>query len=120
MDLDGVEAIDVHALGGTDSVTVTDMSGTDVRRVDVDLAAALGGSTSDGDADTVTVAGTKGDDSIVADANGNAVDVSGLAATVRITHADPDKDTLIIDPVTGDDHIAIDPALGALIQVTSP
>ena len=121
MDLNGVEAIDVNALGGTDSVTVNDVSGTDLQRVNVDLAAALGGSTSDGQADTVTVNGTKGDDSIAANANGNAVDVSGLAAFVRITHADPDKDTLVIDPVaTGDDHVAIDPALAALIQVTTP
>ena len=120
MDLNDVEAIDVNALGGTDSVTVNDVSGTDLRRVDVDLAGALGGSTGDGQADTVTVNGTKGDDSIAADANGNAVDVSGLAAFVRITHADPDKDTLVIDPVTGNDHVAIDPALAALIQVTTP
>ena len=46
MDLNDVEAIDVNALGGTDSVTVNDVSGTDLRRVNVDLAAALGGSTS--------------------------------------------------------------------------
>ncbi len=97
------------------------MSGTDLQRVDVDLAAALGGSASDGQADTVTVNGTKGDDSIAANADGNAVDVSGLAAFVRITHADPDKDTLVIDPVaTGDDHVTVDPALPALIQVTTP
>jgi hypothetical protein len=118
MDLNDVEAIDVNALGGTDSVTIANMSGTDLRRVNVDLAAALGGSTSDGQADTVTVAGTKGDDSIAADANGSAVDVSGLAAFVRITHADPDKDTLIIDPVTGNDDVTIDPALPGLIQVS--
>ena len=53
MDLNDVEAIDVNALGGTDSVTVNDMSGTDLRRVDVDLAGALGGSAGDGEADTV-------------------------------------------------------------------
>ncbi len=118
MDLNGVEAIDVNALGGTDSVTVNDMSGTDLRRVNVDLAGTLGGSTSDGQADTVTVAGTKGDDSIAANANGSAVDVSGLAAFVQITHADPAKDSLVIDPVTGDDHVAIDPAVQALIQAS--
>ena len=118
MDLDDVEAIDVNALGGTDSVTVNDMSTTDLRRVNVDLAAALDGSTADDKADTVNVNGTKGDDSIAADANGNAVDVSGLAAFVRITHADPAKDTLVIDPVTGVDHVAIDPAVQALIKVS--
>ena len=120
MDLNDVEAIDVNALDGADSITVNDVSGTDLRRVDVDLAAALGGSTADGKADTVNVNGTKGDDSIFADANGNAVEVSGLTAFVRITHADPAKDTLVIDPVTGNDDVAIDPALAALIQVSTP
>ena len=118
MDLNDVEAIDVNALGGTDSVTVNNVSGTDLRHVNVDLAAALGGSTSDGAADTVTVAGTKGDDSIAADANGSAVDVSGLTASVRITHADPTKDALIIDPVTGNDDVTIDPAVQAQIQAS--
>ena len=118
MDLDDIEAIDVNAVDGADSITVNDVSGTDLRRVNVDLAAAVGGSTADGKADTVNVNGTKGDDSIAADANGNAVDVSGLAAFVRITHADPDKDKLVIDPVTGNDDVAIDPALAALIQVS--
>jgi hypothetical protein len=115
MDLDGIEAIDVKALGGADTVNVNDMTGTDLRRVDVDLAAALGGSTGDGLADTVTVAGTKGDDSIAVDANGAAVEVSGLAAFVRIIHADPTSDTLIIDPVKGVDHVVLDPAVSALI-----
>jgi hypothetical protein len=118
MDLNDVEAIDVNALGGTDSVTVFNVAGTDLRRVNVDLAGALGGSAGDGAADTVTVAGTKGDDSIAADANGSAVDVSGLTAFVRITHADPDKDALVIDPVTGNDVVTIDPAVQALIQAS--
>jgi hypothetical protein len=118
MDLNGIETIDVRALGGTDSVTVNDLTGTDVRRVDVDLAAELGGSTGDTLADTVTVAGTKGDDSIAVDANGAAVEVSGLSALVRITHADPTSDTLIIDPVTGVDDVVVDPAVNALILVS--
>jgi Ca2+-binding RTX toxin-like protein len=118
MDLDGIEAIDVRALGGTDTVTVNDVGGTDLERVNVDLAATIGGSTADGQADTVTVAATKGDDSIAADANGAAVDVSGLAAFVRITHADAASDTLVIDPVAGADHVAIDPAVNGLIQVS--
>jgi hypothetical protein len=117
MDLDDVEVIDVRALGGTDTVTVNDVGGTDVKRVDVDLAAALGGSTGDGQDDTVTVAATKGDDSIAVDANGAAVEVSGLAAFVRITHADPEKDTLVIDTVAGADDVDLDPALDGLIQV---
>jgi len=119
MDLNGIEAIDVRALGGTDTITVNDVTGTDLARVDVDLAAALGGSTGDAVADTVTVAGTKGNDSIAVDANGAAVEVSGLTAFVRVTHADPTFDSLVIDPVTGADHVAVDPAVNALIQVSA-
>jgi hypothetical protein len=118
MDLDDVEVIDVKALGGTDAVTVNDVGGTDLERVDVDLAAAIAGSTGDGQEDTVTVAATKDDDTIAADANGAAVEISGLAAFVRITHADPTSDTLVIDTVAGADDISLDPALDGLILVT--
>ena len=120
MDLDDVEVIDVRPLGGTDTVTVNDVTGTDLARVDVDLAAALGASTSDAQADTVTVTGTTGDDSIAANAVGSAAEVSGLAALVRITHADPALDSLVIDGQTGVDDVAIDPALAALILVSAP
>ncbi|HLO34701.1 MAG TPA: hypothetical protein VK194_01400 [Candidatus Deferrimicrobium sp.] len=120
MDLNGIETIDVNALGGADTVTVNDTTGTDLQRVNVDLAAALNGSTADDKADTVAVNGTKGDDSITARANGAAVEVSGLSALVRITHTDPARDTLVIDAVTGDDHVAVDPGLAGLIKVLVP
>ena len=117
MDLDDVEAIDVRALAGTDTVTVNDVRGTDLGRVDVDLANALGSSTADGQADIVTVVGTEGNDSIVANANGTAVEVSGLTAFVRITHTDPTLDKLVIDTAAGVDDVTVDPALAALILV---
>ena len=37
MDLNGVEHIDFHALGGADNVVVGDLSGTDVTEVNIDL-----------------------------------------------------------------------------------
>ena len=117
MDLNEVEAIDVRALGGADSITVSDLSGTDVRLVDVDLAASLGGSAADTAADIVTVAGTKNDDSIAVGATGSTVDVRGLTPLVRVTHANPADDTLLIDGVTGNDDVSVDPAAEALIKV---
>ena len=120
MDLDDVEAIDARPAGGTDTVTVNDVSGTDLARLDVDLAATIGGAASDAQADTVNVNGTTGDDSIAANAVGSAVEVSGVAPLVRITHADPALDSLVIDGLTGDDDVAIDPALAALILVSAP
>ena len=44
--------------------------------------------------------------------------MTGLAAFVRITHADRASDALVIEPVTGVDHVAIDPAVNGLIQAS--
>src|SRR5262245_51078630 len=56
MDMDNVEALDLTALGGTDTVTIDDMTGTDFKLADVDLQGPAGGG--DGAVDTVTVNGT--------------------------------------------------------------
>src|SRR6266516_4441208 len=60
MDTAGVERVDFNALGGADLVNVNDLSGTDVRSVNVDLAGMLGGATGDGQADRVVVNGSSG------------------------------------------------------------
>ena len=57
-----MEQVNVNALGGADTVTVNDLSGTDVAKVNVDLA-AIGGA-GDGQADHVVVNGTNGADTI--------------------------------------------------------
>ena len=64
MDLNDVEKIDVNALGGTDTVTVNDLSGTDVTQVNINLAGTIGGTTGDGQADTVIVNGRNAGDII--------------------------------------------------------
>ena len=118
MDLNEVEVIDVRALGGADAVTVNDVSGTDLDRVDVNLAATLGGSTADGLADVVSVAGTKGDDSIEVDAEGAVVEVAGLAAFVRISNTDPTLDALVVNTEAGADEVDVDPAVDGLVLVS--
>jgi len=60
MDLNDVESITARIFGGTDDVTVHDLSGTDVTRVTADLSATLGGD--DGAADRVVAEATNGDD----------------------------------------------------------
>ena len=62
MDLNDVEAIDLNALGGADTVTVNDLSGTDLTAVNADLAGAIGATTGDGTQDQVVVNATNGDD----------------------------------------------------------
>ena len=118
MDLNDFEALDVNALAGTDSVTINDLAGTGLTDVTVDLAFDLGSDFSDGVADTVQVEGTAGVDTIAATANGGAVDVDGLAASVRIAHTDPALDRLTIDTLAGADNVSVAAAVNGLIQVT--
>ena len=68
MDLNGVEHIQVNALGGADTITVNDLTGTDVKQVAIDLAATPGSGQGDGASDTVKVNGTAGDDHITSPA----------------------------------------------------
>src|SRR5262245_24351466 len=62
MDLDDVERIDFNALGGIDTVSIGDLTGTDLTAIDVSLAGTIGGSEGDAAADTVVVAATGGRD----------------------------------------------------------
>ena len=71
MDLDDVEIIDVRALRGTDAITVV-MSAAPTFVASTSTSPTLGGSASDFVADTVTVVGTNGVDTIVASAVGAA------------------------------------------------
>ncbi len=56
MDTNGLEVVDVNALGGADNITVNDLTGTGLTGLNLDLAGAAGGG--DGQADSVIVNGT--------------------------------------------------------------
>jgi Ca2+-binding RTX toxin-like protein len=105
MDLDGVEHIQVNALGGADTITVNDLTGTDVTRVALDLSAPTGSGQGDGQPDTVIVNGTAGDDQIKVASSGASVVVNGLAAQVTIAGSEGGKDSLVINALAGNDTI---------------
>jgi len=105
MDTAGVERVDFNALGGADVVNVGDLTGTDVGNVNVDLAAALGGSNGDGQSDHVTVDGTKGDDSVHVIRDAAGVTVPGLSSVVAIRNPEP-GDALAVDGLDGSDHLS--------------
>jgi Ca2+-binding RTX toxin-like protein len=102
MDLNDVERIDVNALGGADTITVNDLTGTAVTEVNLDLASPPGSGTGDGQVDTVIVKGTNGDDAIVVAGDATGVSVLGLAARVNITGAEA-TDRLTVNARAGDD-----------------
>jgi Ca2+-binding RTX toxin-like protein len=105
MDTAGVERVDFNALGGADLVSISDLSGTDVSDVNVDLAGTPGGATGDGQADSVTVDGTNGNDTINVSGDASAVAVSGLAVQVAIQHQEP-NDALAVNGLGGNDAIS--------------
>jgi len=104
MDCAGVELVEFRALGGSDTITVNDLSGTDVTRVNLDLASVAASGVGDNSADTVIVNGTTGNDvATITGAPGVGVNVAGLAVTVNIVGSEPALDRLIINLLAGDD-----------------
>jgi Ca2+-binding RTX toxin-like protein len=116
MDTHGVERVDFNALGGADAITVNDLTRTDVKNVNLDLAGALGGATDDGQNDSVVVVGTNENDALNAAGDPSGVTVSGLRTQVAIRHQDP-ADQLFVLGVGGDDSIsATGLAAGAITE----
>jgi Ca2+-binding RTX toxin-like protein len=83
MDTAGVERVDFNALGGAD----------------------LGGATGDGQADRVVVNATNGNDRINVNGDAGGIKVSGLAATVALSHSEAANDRLEISTLAGTDTV---------------
>ena len=112
MDLNSIERIDFNALGGPDTITVDDLSGTGTKQVAIDLSATPGSGVGDGAADTVVVNGTAGDDQIVVSTSGNSATVTGLATQVSLTGAELANDRLLIDGLGGNNTLTFTGASG--------
>jgi Ca2+-binding RTX toxin-like protein len=114
MDLDGVERLDLATFGGVDTVTIGDLSGTDVTTAEIDLAATTG--VADTKDDTVLVNGTQQADRVDVTADGGAVEVTGLAAQTSVTGGDP-TDRLQINTLDGDDRVTVSDSARALLTI---
>jgi Ca2+-binding RTX toxin-like protein len=113
MDLDDVERVDLRALAGTDTVTVSDLTGTELVDVRTDLAGV--GGADDLQVDTVVVNGAAGDDTIAVVDSGPDVVVQGGFTTVRIANPAPATDRLNVNGLAGNDVVTATPAAGTLI-----
>jgi Ca2+-binding RTX toxin-like protein len=89
------------SLGGTDTINVGDLTGTDVKTVTIDLGAPAGGG--DGLADTVVLNATVGDDIIGVENVGGVLRVLGLSSVIEILDFDIGIDKLVINTLGGDD-----------------
>jgi Ca2+-binding RTX toxin-like protein len=118
MDADDVEVVDLNALAGTDTLTVNDLSGTDVVELNSDLAGTLGGTAGDAAQDVVIVNGTNGDDIIDVVGAGTSASVIGLAARVNITNAEGANDNLVINALGGDDGVTATTLPAGVVKLT--
>jgi hypothetical protein len=105
MDLEDLEEIDTLAAGGTDTVTIDDLSRTPVQLVDVSLANSFSAPPGDGAADRIEVEGTDRADAMTLTGRvvvAGTATLTGLAWTVNASHTEGALDTLAIDTGAGD------------------
>jgi Ca2+-binding RTX toxin-like protein len=104
--LNGIERLLVMVGGGVDGIDVSDLAGTGMKLLAIDLAAP-GTGAGDGVGDTVDVAGTVGNDLVTIGKFAGGVSVTGLPAQVTISHADsgPISDVLRVFGGDGNDTI---------------
>jgi Ca2+-binding RTX toxin-like protein len=115
MDCNGVEVVEFNALGGSDKITVNDLSGTDLKNVSLDLAIPPASGLGDTNGDSVIIKATDNDDVVNVSGNAAGISVHGLAATVNIVGTDPTLDTLTIEAQAGNDVVtATDLQAGAI------
>ncbi|HWT11350.1 MAG TPA: calcium-binding protein [Allosphingosinicella sp.] len=116
-DLNDVEKISLDAAGGTDSVTVGNLAGTDVLEVAINLAAAPGGATGDGQLDTVKIRGSAGNDVVELFGGGTTLAVVGLPAYVWINNAEA-GDRLVVEAGSGDDIVTATTLVAGIGTIT--
>ena len=123
LDLNGLEVVDVIPHGGNDTITVNDLTGTGVGVVNLamDVITPTGAIQADGQADTVILNGTNGNDNIhiIGDNVGEGVvNVGGLPVQVSIIDADGPRDSLVINTLGGNDLVDTSELPAGLIGLT--
>ena len=117
-DLDNVEVIELNALAGVDTLTVNDLGGTDVQKVNVNLSGTLGGTAGDGAADVVIANATSGGDVIDIVGAGTAYSVLGLAAQINVTGNEGALDALVVSAQGGNDSISATALPAGIVKLT--
>lgn len=101
MDLNSVEKVAIHSSGGTDSVTVRDLSGTGITEVAVEFGPQ---GQADTGADVLTLLGTDKDETVALKDNESLLVVKGLSAVVTAEGLDTD-DRVVVETGAGKDRI---------------
>jgi Ca2+-binding RTX toxin-like protein len=117
MDLNGVEEVQFAALGGADNITVNDLTGTDLRAVDLLLDNPASSGIGDGAIDNVVVNGSSKDNLVQVSGSLGNVSVSGLFAQVDVIGGES-TDRLTINGLDGNDVISANTLSSNAISLT--
>ncbi len=117
MDLNGVEEVQFAALGGADNITVNDLTGTDLRAVDLLLDNPASSGIGDGAIDNVVVNGSSKDNVVQVSGSLGNVSVSGLFAQVDVIGGES-TDRLTINGQDGNDVISANTLSSNAITLT--
>ncbi len=101
MDVAGVESLNVRMLGGADLLTVNNLAGTGMKKVNADMAGFDGNG--DAAADSVVVNGTDGPDKFKMASDDASATVTFAPTTVTVTGADTGGDKFTAAGLGGDD-----------------
>jgi Ca2+-binding RTX toxin-like protein len=107
------------ALGGADSVTVNDLSATDVTALNINLASTVGGSAGDAQPDKIIISGTGLDDVLTMSGAAGSASVFGLSATVTLTACEAANDRVTINTLAGDDVVDASALPAGIIALTA-
>jgi Dockerin type I domain len=102
LDLNAMDGIELNALGGADTITVNDLTGTGLVKVQLNLNGPAGGG--DGQSDNVIVNGSNGDDAVPISGSALGVFMEGLFPLLRINGAEP-TDRLTVNTLGGNDTV---------------
>lgn len=102
IDANDAEFVSLLSFGGSDTFVIHNLSGTDVRTIDISLFdfGVPGGAN-----DVVVIEGTAGKDTIRIVEDAGVITVLGLSTTIRITGTDPAGDRIEIRGLGGNDTI---------------
>ena len=119
LDVASVESVQVNALGGADTITINDLSATSVHGLALSLANTAGGSTGDGQADTVIINGTGLADVVTVAGAAGVVSITGLSAAVTISGSEAANDRVTINALVGDDVVEASGLPAGMIALTA-
>jgi Ca2+-binding RTX toxin-like protein len=119
MDTNDVERISLEAAGGTDVVTINDLTGTGVTEFAINLAGTVGGTSGDALADMIIVNGSNANDIIEVLGSGTSFSVVGLVALVTVANSEGTHDSLVVNALGGHDTISAATLVEGIVKLTA-